>query len=87
MARILVALSGGVDSTAAASLLLERGHACAGAHLSLFEKEDEEVRAIARQLGIPFHVFDMRERFERDVVAHFAESYLRGETPNPGKPR
>ncbi|MDR2687545.1 MAG: tRNA 2-thiouridine(34) synthase MnmA [Oscillospiraceae bacterium] len=84
-ARILVAMSGGVDSTAAASLLLERGHACAGAHLSLFEGagEAESARAAAARLGIPLHVFDMREQFERAVIARFVESYLRGQTPNP----
>jgi len=85
MARILVAMSGGVDSAAAASLLLEQGHACAGAYLELTGKtrDAEEARAIAGQLGMPFHAFDMRERFEREVVARFTESYLRGETPNP----
>ena len=85
--RILVAMSGGVDSAAAALLLLEQGHACAGAHLRLFDGKDaadeEDARACADRLGMPFHVFDMRERFEREVVARFAQSYLRGETPNP----
>jgi len=85
MSRILIALSGGVDSTAAASLLLEQGHACAGAHLWLFDgaREAGDAEAAAERLGLPFHVFDMRERFGREVIARFAESYLRGETPNP----
>ncbi|MCL2298612.1 MAG: tRNA 2-thiouridine(34) synthase MnmA [Firmicutes bacterium] len=85
MARILVAMSGGVDSTAAAALLLEQGHDCAGAHLSLSgtARDAEDARAAAQRLGMGFHVFDMRERFEREVIARFAASYLRGETPNP----
>jgi len=83
--NILVAMSGGVDSTAAASLLLERGFDCAGAHLSLFDgaSETEAARAAAQRLGIPLHVFDMRELFRREVITQFIESYLRGETPNP----
>jgi len=85
MARILVAMSGGVDSTAAASLLLEQGHDCAGAHLELFAaaRETEEAQAAAQRLGMPFHAFNMEERFGREVIARFVESYLRGETPNP----
>jgi len=85
MSHILIALSGGVDSAAAASLLLEQGHACAGAHLRLFEgaREAGDAEAAAQRLGMPFHLFDMRERFGREVMARFAESYLRGETPNP----
>ena len=84
MPRTLIALSGGVDSTAAASLLLEQGHACAGAYLKLFDdSEAGAARAAAARLGIPFHEIDLRARFGREVVARFAESYLRGETPNP----
>jgi len=85
MARILIAMSGGVDSTAAASLLLEQGHACAGAHLRLFGDGADagEARAAAQRLGIPFHVFGMEGRFGREVMDRFAAAYLRGETPNP----
>ena len=83
--NILVAMSGGVDSTAAASLLLERGCVCAGAHLSLFDGagEAQAARLAADRLGIPLHVFDLSELFEREVIARFAETYLRGKTPNP----
>jgi len=78
-------MSGGVDSTAAASLLLDRGFQCAAAHLVLFEGggEAESARAAAARLGIPLHVFDMRDRFAKDVIARFTDSYLCGQTPNP----
>ena len=78
-------MSGGVDSSVAASLLLERGFQCAAAHLALFDGagEAESARAAAARLGIPLHVFDMSQLFEREVIARFTQSYLRGETPNP----
>ena len=82
--RTMVAMSGGVDSTVAAALLLEQGQQCAGVHLMLFdESEAQDARAAAHLLGIPFHVLDLKERFERAVMRSFAEGYLRGETPNP----
>ena len=74
-----------MDSTAAASLLLDRGFQCAGAHLSLFDGagEAEAARLAAQQLGIPLHVFDMSGQFKREVVSRFVDSYLHGKTPNP----
>ena len=84
---VLVAMSGGVDSAVAAALLLERGHACAGLCLRLLPDAGktavQPAREIAGQLGIPFHVFDFSGEFEAAVLRPFAESYLRGETPNP----
>jgi len=80
-------MSGGVDSSVAAALLLEQGHACAGVCLKLLAEGDLNAanlaKAVADYLNIPFHVFDFSREFEAAVLRPFAESYLRGETPNP----
>jgi len=95
---ILVAMSGGVDSSVAAALLLEQGHACAGVYLNLLpidqtasaqpgeasaQPGEAAAQDVARHLNIPFHVFDFSREFEIAVLRPFAERYLRGETPNP----
>jgi tRNA-specific 2-thiouridylase len=91
-------MSGGVDSAAAAALLAEQGHACAGVHLKLFAGADalapgsrtccsladaEDARAAAQKLGLPFYVFSFTRQFEDAVIRRFVEGYLKGETPNP----
>ena len=89
--RVLVAMSGGVDSSVAAWLLLRQGYECIGATMKLHEKElpeggsddTEDARAVAERLGIPFHVFDFRAEFDRCVKRNFADTYARGDTPNP----
>ena len=83
--RILIAMSGGVDSAVAAALLREQGNGCAGMYLQLIENsaEADDAREVAGRLGIPFYVTDASERFGEAVLRRFAESYLRGETPNP----
>ncbi len=98
MARVLVAMSGGVDSAVAAALLLDAGHDVTGVHLKLADLPmDEQVpghgcctlddaqdaRRCAQVLGIPYYVWDMAEVFEREVQTPFAESYAAGTTPNP----
>jgi tRNA-uridine 2-sulfurtransferase len=82
--RVAVALSGGVDSAVAASLLKEQG-ADVLALTMLLQKKNvaEEAARVARRLEMPHHVVDLSRRFESCVVADFADSYLRGETPNP----
>lgn len=87
--RVLIAMSGGVDSAVAASLLLSQGYEVIGVTLRLTEGEEGErenerfARLTAERLNIEFHVEDMRKEFKKQVVRRFAESYLLGLTPNP----
>ncbi|MBR3570878.1 MAG: tRNA 2-thiouridine(34) synthase MnmA [Oscillibacter sp.] len=84
--KVMVAMSGGVDSTVAAWLLRRQGYDCAGVTMLLHgEASDgaEDARDAARRLGIPHFVFDLRREFEEQVIRPFAESYERGDTPNP----
>ena len=98
MARVLAAMSGGVDSAVAAALLVDAGHDVTGVHLKLADLPmDEQVpghgcctlddaqdaRRCAQVLGIPYYVWDMTEVFEREVQTPFAASYAAGRTPNP----
>ena len=79
--RVLVAMSGGVDSSAAALLLQQQGYACDGAMLKLYSGEVEgtccsaddadDARSVAYRLGMKFYVFNETERFARDVMDHF----------------
>lgn len=80
-----MALSGGADSAAAAFLLKDSGYRVSGAFMQLFEGDSgqENAREVASALDIPFHLFDLRKEFEREVVAPFLESYRSGLTPNP----
>lgn len=86
--KILMAMSGGVDSAAAATLLLRAGYTVTGCtmRLSGTEREEREIAraaASAEVLGIPHRVLDLREDFAREVIAPFAAAYRAGKTPNP----
>lgn len=85
-ARVLVAMSGGVDSSAAVWLLREWGYDCVGATMELYgtpRSALEDARAAAERMGIPHHVFHLARDFEEQVIRRFVEGYRRGETPNP----
>ncbi len=94
--RVLVAMSGGVDSSAAAALLADQGHEVVGLALRVYDASDakrgrsccgpddlEDARAAARALGIPFFVANAEQAFGRAVVDGFVDDYLSGLTPNP----
>lgn len=91
--RAVVAMSGGVDSSTAAALLVEQGCEVIGVTLRLQESDGgaacraandvDDACAVARRLGIAHHVFDHRQLFRDVVVADFADGYARGETPSP----
>ena len=95
--RVLVAMSGGVDSSVTAYLLQQQGYECIGATMKLYNNDDvnatghtccslddvEDARAVAFRLGIPHYVFDYSEEFACEVMLPFVESYEAGRTPNP----
>lgn len=86
-------MSGGVDSSVAAALLVEAGHEVVGCTLRLWggpsdsgccsAADVDDARRVAQVLGIDHHVFNLAERFESDVVDPYVASHARGETPNP----
>jgi len=82
--KVAIALSGGVDSAAAAHLLMERGYEVKGFFLKLHPDADpSNAAAVAEHLGIELEVVDLTREFDELVVAPFVESYLAGRTPNP----
>jgi tRNA-specific 2-thiouridylase len=97
MMRVLVAMSGGVDSSAVAGLLAEAGHEVIGVTLQLYDhgaaaarkgaccagQDIHDARRVADHLGIAHYVIDAEARFRAAVMADFADSYARGETPVP----
>lgn len=88
MPKVMVAMSGGVDSSVAAVRLLEQGYEVVGATLRLYEKdgqaaESEKAKAVCEKLKVPHFCFDMREIFSQKVIKKFAADYDLGLTPNP----
>lgn len=95
--KALVAMSGGVDSSVAAALMVEAGHDVVGVTLKQWQGADgampvtgcctvsdaEDARSAARMLDIPYYVLDHVEEFTREVVDRFGREYLSGRTPNP----
>lgn len=94
--RVLVGMSGGVDSTATCLMLLEQGYDVVGVTMRTWDNPASfstpgqvepdyivEARALATRLGIEHHVADEREDFRRVIVQHFMDEYMQGRTPNP----
>jgi tRNA-specific 2-thiouridylase len=97
VARVAVAMSGGVDSSVAAALMAAEGHEVVGFTMNLWPTwvpesggqgccgigAIDDARAVARTLGIRHYVLNLREAFEREVIGYFASEYALGRTPNP----
>jgi len=92
--RVIVAMSGGVDSAVAAAVLMERGYQVSGVTMRLWSGEgscgdsrpaapEDDARRTCDALGIPFRVVDLRAPFREHVVDYFLTEYVRGRTPNP----
>ncbi len=96
--KAIIAMSGGVDSSVAAYLMLQRGFTCIGATMKLFYNEDvdrpredtccsledvEDARSVARALHMPYYVFNFSSQFREKVMDRFVAAYERGATPNP----
>src|SRR5262249_8810890 len=96
-ARVVVAMSGGVDSSATAALMVEQGYDVVGITLQLYDhggavgkkgaccagQDIQDARQVAERLGIAHYVLDYEQRFKTDVIERFADAYARGETPIP----
>ena len=86
--KILVELSGGLDSSVAAILLQNQGYEVVGCMMHLhdsptFDSDLKVAKSVAKQLKIEFHVVDCREKFQQEVISYFIDTYKEAKTPNP----
>jgi len=96
--KALIAMSGGVDSSLSAKLMIDKGYECIGCNMRLYERDEEDeagsktccslddvtdAREVAHRLGMPFYVFNFTGDFREKVICPFIESYEKGRTPNP----
>ena len=98
MEKAIIAMSGGVDSSVSAFLMLQAGYECIGATMQLFHNEDAgisreksccslsdvmDAKLVCGKLGMMHYVFNFSERFKSDVMKRFVDAYEHGMTPNP----
>ena len=98
MSKALIAMSGGVDSSLAAKLMVDAGYECIGCTMKLYDNEDigvsrthtccslddvEDARSVAYKLGMKYYVFNFKDGFRDTVIKRFIEAYESGKTPNP----
>ena len=86
MKKVLVAMSGGVDSSTAATMLKKQGYEVAGVFFRMHEnyKEPEKkAKQLAKEINIPLYVIDVSKDFKKKIISYFSESYKKGLTPNP----
>lgn len=98
MKKALIAMSGGVDSSVSAAIMIEKGYECIGVTMRLYDNENigiskektccsledtEDAASVARTLGMPYYVFNFKEEFKCKVMDKFVQSYQQGITPNP----
>ena len=97
--KVVVGMSGGVDSSVAAYLLKEQGYDVMGVTMQIWQDEDTETvsenggccglsavddaRRVAQKIGIPYYVLNFKKEFQKDVIDYFTAEYLAGRTPNP----
>lgn len=96
--KVIVAMSGGVDSSVTALLVKDMGYECMGATMNLFQNEDigipmertccsiadiNDARSVAARIGMDFKVFNLQEKFKENVIDRFVDAYECGSTPNP----
>ena len=97
--KVVIGMSGGVDSSVAAWLLKQQGYDVIGVTMQIWQEEDEEIveenggccglsavddaRRVAERIGIPYYVMNFREVFREKVIDNFVSEYEKGRTPNP----
>ncbi|NFS08437.1 tRNA 2-thiouridine(34) synthase MnmA [Clostridium botulinum] len=96
--KVLVGMSGGVDSSVAAYLLKEQGYEVIGVTMQIWQDDEEftekeggccslsavaDARRVANKIGIPFYVMNFKDAFKRNVIDYFVDEYMEGKTPNP----
>ena len=89
MSKVVIGMSGGVDSSVAAALLKEQGYEVIGVTMETWDGTEavsgavHDARKVADELGIPYHVLDFKKQFKCNVMDYFTDEYVHGRTPNP----